>query len=167
MSRKRNHSKKWLVCSNKTLGLLQRTTFLLLAVWHLNWRTTSEKQLKTKLKAWNFDVKYVNGKTMVQLARARAKRQLENKDSSFRVHKKPVDVRKIDRYVNRNDITDEELLNMPSPINRRSLSVASSWHSVDWHKINSTVAYVQRFHTTYGGAFACFGDDRLSICWCQ
>jgi hypothetical protein len=63
---------------------------------------------------------------MVQLARARAKRQLENKDSSFRVHKKPVDVRKIDRYVNRNDITDEELLNMPSPINRRSLSVASS-----------------------------------------
>jgi hypothetical protein len=55
---------------------------------------------------------------MMELARKRAKRhEVENKKSSFRVYKKTVDDRKIDRYVQRKDISQEELLSMASPVN--------------------------------------------------
>lgn len=47
---------------------------------------------------------------MVALARTKAKRKLENKDSSFRVYKKPVDDRKIDRFLSRNEISEQQLL---------------------------------------------------------
>ena len=53
---------------------------------------------------------------MVELARTKVKRSLENKKSSFRVYKKPVDDRKIDRYLKRNDISELELLMMMSPM---------------------------------------------------
>ncbi|CZR62636.1 uncharacterized protein PAC_12533 [Phialocephala subalpina] len=85
----------------------------------------SEKQLKSRLPKWGFDVKNLKGETMVQLARVKAKRKLENKGSSFRVCKKPVDNQKIDRYLRRHDITDEDLLAMASPVN-----VASPSYSV-------------------------------------
>jgi hypothetical protein len=52
---------------------------------------------------------------MVQLARIKAKRKLQNKDSSFRVSKKPVDDQKIDRYIRRHEITEDDLLAMASP----------------------------------------------------
>jgi hypothetical protein len=55
---------------------------------------------------------------MMELARKRAKRhEVENKKSSFRVYKKTVDDRKIDRYLQRKDISQEELLSMASPVN--------------------------------------------------
>jgi hypothetical protein len=55
---------------------------------------------------------------MMELARKRAKRhEAENKKSSFRICKKPVDDRKIDRYLQRKDISQDELLSMTSPVN--------------------------------------------------
>jgi hypothetical protein len=77
----------------------------------------SEKQLKSRFPQWGFDIKNLKGETMVELARKKAKRKLESKKSSFRVHKKPVDDRKIDRYLRRNDISEEKLLSMSSPVN--------------------------------------------------
>jgi hypothetical protein len=75
----------------------------------------SPKQLKSKNTKWGFDIKNVKGETMVQLARTKAKRKIENKKSSFRVNKKPVEDSKIDRYMRRNDLSEENLLQMRSP----------------------------------------------------
>lgn len=61
--------------------------------------------------------------TIIQLARAKAKRKiLENKDSAFRVYKKSVDDQKIDRYLRRHEITDDDLLAMASPVDGKSSS---------------------------------------------
>jgi len=77
----------------------------------------SEKQLKSRLKKWGFDVKNIKHDTMVELARTRAKRHnAENKKSSFRVNKKPVDGHNIDRFLQRKNISEEELLAMTSPV---------------------------------------------------
>jgi hypothetical protein len=85
----------------------------------------SEKQLKSRLTKWGFDVKNLKGDTAMELTRTKAKRALENKKSSFRVNKKPVDDRKIDRYLQRNAISEEQLLSMTSPVNgTRSNAVA-------------------------------------------
>jgi hypothetical protein len=78
----------------------------------------SEKQLKSRISKWGFDVKNVKGDTMVQIARARVKRKkVDGKDSVFRVNKKPVPDRNINRYIKRNSISEEGLLSMASPIN--------------------------------------------------
>lgn len=77
----------------------------------------SEKQLKSRLTNWGLDVKNLRGDTVIELARTKAKRALENKKSSFRVNRKPVEDRKIDRYLQRNAISEEQLLSMTSPVN--------------------------------------------------
>lgn len=75
-----------------------------------------EKQLKSRLTKWRFDIKNVKGDVMVQIARVRVKRKREDdKDSGFRVDKKPVAERNINRYLKRNNVTEEDLLSMPSP----------------------------------------------------
>jgi hypothetical protein len=54
---------------------------------------------------------------MIQMARTRAKRKrLEGKDSAFRVNKAPVNERKMTRYLKRNEVSEEQLLSMASPI---------------------------------------------------
>lgn len=54
---------------------------------------------------------------MVELARTKAKREaVESKKSSFRVNKKSVDDRKIERFLQRKDISEEHLLTMASPV---------------------------------------------------
>ena len=78
-----------------------------------------EKQLKSRITKWGLDVKNLKGEAIVELARTKAKRRLGNKESSFRVHKKPVDDRKIDRYLKRNDVSEEQLLSMASPVDRQ------------------------------------------------
>jgi hypothetical protein len=58
------------------------------------------------------------------MARTRLNRKrYEAKDSAFRVNKKSVDKRKIDRYLKRKDISEEMLLSMPSPVNREVIFV--------------------------------------------
>ncbi len=59
---------------------------------------------------------------MIQMARTQAKRKrVENRESAFRVNKKPVDDRKISRYMRRNDYSQEDLLSMPSPVDGTAL----------------------------------------------
>jgi hypothetical protein len=77
----------------------------------------SEKQLKSRLPKWGFDTKNLKGDIMLELARKKAKRSIEGKKSLFRVNKKPVEDRKINRYLQRNGISEEQLLEMTSPIN--------------------------------------------------
>lgn len=63
-------------------------------------------------------VKNLRGDVTLQLARTRTKRKhLENKDSSFRVKKKPINDNNIDRYLRRKDISEDMLLSMASPFN--------------------------------------------------
>jgi hypothetical protein len=111
----------------------------------------SEKQLKSRFQQWGFDVKNIRADTMVQLARTQAKRSLDNKKSSFRVNKKPVDERKIDRFLQRKDISEEELLSMASPVNGRPLK----------HPIESTRADVLYFSTL--SRFQCFHSPVCSL----
>ena len=82
------------------------------------------KQLKTRLAKWGFE-KNVKEDSMVAIARARLNRKIyANKDSAFRVNKRPVDERNIDRFLKRKRISDEELLLMGTPINgRQSLKI--------------------------------------------
>ncbi|KAE8443786.1 hypothetical protein EG329_001380 [Mollisiaceae sp. DMI_Dod_QoI] len=80
----------------------------------------SEKQLKSRLPRWGFDTKNMKRETMLALARAKAKRKLDDKESSFRVHKKPIDDHNIERFLTRYDISEEDLLEMASPINAPS-----------------------------------------------
>ncbi|KAL2060968.1 hypothetical protein VTL71DRAFT_9020 [Oculimacula yallundae] len=76
----------------------------------------SENQFKKQLKKWNFDKKNVTADTMVQIARARAKRSLEDRQSVFRVNKRPVADRNIDKFLDRRQISLDDLLEMGSPI---------------------------------------------------
>ena len=55
---------------------------------------------------------------MIALARTQAKRKkLEDKETSFRVNKKPVNVHNIDRFLRRHEISEDQLLSMSSPVN--------------------------------------------------
>ncbi|KAE9371846.1 hypothetical protein N431DRAFT_377881 [Stipitochalara longipes BDJ] len=81
----------------------------------------SEKQLKSRISKWGFDVKNVKGDIMLQMVRTRVKRKRNaGKNSAFRVNKKPVVERKINRYLKRNNVSEEDLLSMPSPLNAPS-----------------------------------------------
>jgi hypothetical protein len=69
------------------------------------------------LTKWDLDIKNLKGDTVLEIARTKAKRAaIDNKRSSFRVNKKHVDDRRIDRYLQRNDISEEQLLSMASPV---------------------------------------------------
>ncbi|PMD28777.1 hypothetical protein L207DRAFT_383028, partial [Hyaloscypha variabilis F] len=62
----------------------------------------SEKQLKSRIATWGFDVKNIKGHTMVRMARARLKRKREGgKDSIFLVNNRQVPDRNINRYLKR------------------------------------------------------------------
>jgi hypothetical protein len=77
-----------------------------------------EKQLKSRIAKWGFDIKNIKGHTMVHMARARLKRKREDgKDSLFLVNNRQVPDRNINRYLKRNKISEESLLSMASPIN--------------------------------------------------
>jgi hypothetical protein len=72
------------------------------------------------------DVKNLKGDTVLEIARTKAKRAaIDNKKSSFRVNKKPVDDRKIDRFMQRNEIFEDQLLGMASPVNGNSPNACS------------------------------------------
>ncbi|PMD22361.1 hypothetical protein NA56DRAFT_658274 [Hyaloscypha hepaticicola] len=84
--------------------------------------TASEKQLKSRLTKWDLDVKNLKGDTVLEIARTKAKRAaMDNKKSSFRVNKNPVDDRKIDRFLQRYEISKDQLLAMASPVDVSSL----------------------------------------------
>ena len=51
---------------------------------------------------------------MEQIVRSRAKRSLENKKSAFRVNKKLVPERNIDKFIERKNMSSEDLVNMQS-----------------------------------------------------
>jgi hypothetical protein len=86
----------------------------------------SEKQLKSRLPKWGLDVKNLRGDIMKRLARTKAKRKkFENKDTSFRVNKKIVRDGNIHRYLQRYNISEEELLAMASPVNGELTSLFS------------------------------------------
>jgi hypothetical protein len=72
------------------------------------------------------DVKNLKGDTVLEIARTKAKRTaIDNKKSSFRVNKKPVDDHKIDRFLQRNEIFEDQLLAMASPVNGNSSNACS------------------------------------------
>ncbi|KAH7408024.1 hypothetical protein BKA64DRAFT_437343 [Cadophora sp. MPI-SDFR-AT-0126] len=75
----------------------------------------TENQLKKKLNDWGFNTKNIRAETMVQIARSRAKPGLENKQSAFRVNKKPVHDRNIDEFMYRKEISMEDLMEIQSP----------------------------------------------------
>lgn len=53
---------------------------------------------------------------MFEMARTKAKRAVEDKKSSFRVNKKHVDDRRIERFLQKNDVSEEQLLSVASPV---------------------------------------------------
>lgn len=54
---------------------------------------------------------------MLELASTNGKRyKFVNKESAFRVNKRPVDDKKIERHLQRSGIGEEELLAMASPV---------------------------------------------------
>ena len=66
----------------------------------------------------------MRGNNIIAMCRARVNRKrYEAKDSAFRVSKKPVDERKINRYLKRKDISEDMLLSMPSPVNGKVASL--------------------------------------------
>jgi hypothetical protein len=57
---------------------------------------------------------------MIHMAHTRAKRKrVDSKASVFRVNKKPVPERNINRYLKRNNVSEKDLLSMPSPFDGR------------------------------------------------
>jgi glycine cleavage system regulatory protein len=86
----------------------------------------SEKQLKSRLLKWGLDIKNPRGDIIIRLARTKAKRKkFENKDTSFRVNKKTIQNENIDRYLQRHNISEEELLAMASPVHGKLTSLFS------------------------------------------
>ena len=71
---------------------------------------------------------------MVEIARTKAKRKLENMKSPFRVYKKPVDDRKIDHFLNRKDISKEQLLSMTSLVNGNWSYQAGQKYGIDTYR---------------------------------
>jgi hypothetical protein len=80
--------------------------------------------LKSKLTKWDLNVKNLKRDTVLELARMKAKRADVDKKSSFRINKKPVNDhkihRQIDRFVQRNNISEDQLLSMASPVDGNS-----------------------------------------------
>ncbi|PVH81800.1 hypothetical protein DL98DRAFT_587115 [Cadophora sp. DSE1049] len=93
----------------------------------------TENQLKKKLKEWSFNNKNIRAETMMQIARSRAKRGLENKQSGFRVNKKLVPERNIDKFMDRKEVSWDDLMDMQSPQNAPSQAFSvftpESWTS--------------------------------------
>jgi hypothetical protein len=88
--------------------------------------STREKQLKSRITKWGFDIKNVKGDTMIQIARTKLKRKrVDGKDSVFRVNEKPVPERNINRYLKRNNISEEDLFSVNSPVDRKQPSLIS------------------------------------------
>ena len=106
-----NCCSQWRIWSHRFVGT--PTYFKL----HRPNQNFSEKQLKSRITKWGFDVKNIKADTMIELARTKAKRALLNKESAFRVNKRPVEDHKMERFLKRKDISEEELLAMPSPEN--------------------------------------------------
>jgi hypothetical protein len=62
---------------------------------------------------------------MIRLARTKAKRKkFENKDTSFRVNNKTIRNVNFHRYLQRHNISDEELLAMASPVDGKLTSLS-------------------------------------------
>jgi glycine cleavage system regulatory protein len=86
----------------------------------------SKKQLKSRLPKWGLDIKNLRGDIIIRLTRTKAKhKKFKNKDTSFRVNKKTVRNGNIDRYLQRHNISEEELLAMASPIDGELTSLFS------------------------------------------
>jgi hypothetical protein len=104
---------------------LLRTLLIFFNLYEVYYETDSrlrKKQFKARITKWGFDVKNLKGNHIVAMARARLNRKRdEAKDSAFRVNKRSVDERKIDRYLKRKGISEEILLSMPSPVNREAI----------------------------------------------
>lgn len=80
----------------------------------------TQKQLKDRIKKWGFDIKNIKTDDMKAIARLRAKRKTEGKESTFRVNKQPVNERKVDRFLKRHNISENDLLSIRSPENAAS-----------------------------------------------
>lgn len=60
----------------------------------------------------------MKGESVIAMARVRAiRKRREAKDSDFRINKKSINEKKIDRFLRRKDISEDMLLSMPSPAN--------------------------------------------------
>ena len=98
--------------------MLRTISFSLYEVYYETDSRFRGKQFKARITKWGLDVKNMKGNSITAMARARVNRKrYEAKDSAFRVNKKSVDERKINRYLKRNDISEDMLLSMPSPAN--------------------------------------------------
>lgn len=78
-----------------------------------------ERQLKHRLKKWQFNTKNVKEGEMLQMARLRLQRNNANgKSSAFMIKKtkKLVEDANIDRFLKRKNISDSFLLSMASPV---------------------------------------------------
>lgn len=74
-----------------------------------------KRQLKRKVEDWGLDTKNIKTDDMMAMARKRAKRKDEGKDSVFRLHHIPVDGGKIDRFLKRQKLSEDALISQPSP----------------------------------------------------
>jgi elongation factor P--beta-lysine ligase len=73
------------------------------------------KQLKTKIKSWRLDKKNIKTDDMISIAQTREKRRRVGVESRFRVYGAPFDEAKIDRFLKRNNLSAEDVLDVPSP----------------------------------------------------
>jgi hypothetical protein len=73
--------------------------------------------LKDRIKKWGFDIKNIKTDDMIAIARLRAKRKIQGKESAIRINKRPVKESKIDRFLKRQNISEDDLLSMRSPPN--------------------------------------------------
>jgi hypothetical protein len=75
---------------------------------------SSERQYKRRISQWHLDKKLKDSETR-HIAQKQKKREVfENKDTNFRVRGRLVEPDKISRAVMRKNISDEELLAMPT-----------------------------------------------------
>lgn len=86
----------------------------------------------------------------MQIARSKAKRDLENKKSSFRINKKPIPDRNIIRFIDRKNISKDELLDMGSPDNGKLRA-----SSMKIHRLTN-------LFTALSPAFSVFTPDGIS-----
>jgi len=102
---------------------------------------------------------------MVQIARTKVKRKrLLGKESQFRVKKQPVDNRKIDQYMKRKDITEDELFCMASPVDSKSLFELISFTCVFRTRSNANFSSISRFqclNSTSSHSSTCRLQNRL------
>ncbi|RFU25231.1 hypothetical protein B7463_g11097, partial [Scytalidium lignicola] len=73
--------------------------------------SVSEKQIKSRLTKWNFDIKNIRGNTMRAIAKVQARRQKEQgKESVFKINNRSVHPRNIKRFLLKKNISEDELL---------------------------------------------------------